>query len=203
MPYVMDWPPKRILALAAVGVAFLVGAPAASADSTCPSPPSSNVFSQFGDDASYSLVPGGDFEGDTSGWSLDNASVVQGNEPWNIGSPSDSQSLSIGAGGTAVSPSFCVSNQFPMWRFFAQSAGHAWGASGLSVSLQWTDDQGNSGQTRIASLRGGIYRSWSPTRPLVLGEGMDDNTTLSARLVFQADKTSWSIDDIYIDPYAK
>jgi hypothetical protein len=89
MPYVMDWPPKRILGVVVVGLAslaMLVGAPAASADSQCPMPASSPVFSQFGESASYALVPGGGFEGDTPGWTFDNASVVSGNEPWYLDS---------------------------------------------------------------------------------------------------------------------
>jgi hypothetical protein len=204
MAYVIDWPPKRLLALAAVGVALLLTAPAASADtSTCPIPPSSPMFSQFGDSSSYALVPGGTFEGDMSGWTLSGASLAQGNEPWQVNGAGDSQSLSIPSNGSAVSPSFCVTNQFPSWRFFARLGGGAsW--SSLSVSVQWTDQNGNSGVRPVITLKGGEFRSWAPTGSLVLGPVLDSATTMTERLVFaNSGGAGWQIDDLYIDPYAK
>jgi hypothetical protein len=62
----------------------------------------------LGDRAYYAPVAGGTFEDAAAGWTLNNASVVSGNEPWNVVSPTDSNSLSIAAGGSAVSPTFCV-----------------------------------------------------------------------------------------------
>ena len=72
MPYVSDRPPRRLFAvtatLAAFALALIVGTPAAAADTpACPMPSSSQVFSQFGDNAYYSLVPGGNFEGEHGG----------------------------------------------------------------------------------------------------------------------------------------
>jgi hypothetical protein len=205
MPYVMDWPPKRVLAVALVGLAMLIAAPVASADSgSCPVPPSSPVFSQFGDGASYALVPGGNFEGSTAGWTLNGASVVSGNEPWYVGDSSDSQSLNIPAGGEAVSPSFCVTNAFPNWRLFALANPNQWWHSGLRVSIQWTDENGNSGQVPVTYLPSDSFGQWEPTRSLLLGALLQDGTTMQARLVFDAGSGgSWNIDDVYVDPYAK
>lgn len=205
MPYVMDWPPKRVLAVALVGLAMLVAAPGASADSSgCPAPPSSPVFSPFGDNASYSLVPGGNFEGSMAGWTLDGASVVNGNEPWDVGNSSDSQSLNVSAGGEAVSPSFCVTNAFPNWRFFALSNGGSGWHSGIRVSIQWTDQNGNTGEVPVAYLPSGLFSQWEPTRSLMLGALLQDGTTMQVRLVFDAGSGgSWNIDDVYVDPYAK
>lgn len=208
MPYVSDWPPRRLLVVAAALVAFalalLNGVSAASADtSACAIPSASQVFSQFGDDAYYSLVPGGNFEGDMSGWTLNGASVVSDNEPWYVGAAGDSQALSISPGGYAISPSFCVTDQFPSWRFFASLVGGP-GRSSLSVSVEWTDQNGNGGVTPVATLRGGRYRTWRPTPSLELGPTLDDSTTMTERLVFSADGGSgWEIDDVYLDPYAK
>ena len=205
MPYVMDWPPKRVLAVALVGLAMLVAAPVASADSSgCPAQPSSPVFSPFGDSASYSLVPGGNFEGSMAGWTLDGASVVNGNEPWDVGNSSDSQSLNISAGGEAVSPSFCVTNAFPNWRFFALSNGGSGWHSGICVSIQWTDQNGNTGEVPVAYLPSGWFSQWEPTRSLMLGALLQDGKTMQVRLVFDAGSGgSWNIDDVYVDPYAK
>jgi hypothetical protein len=211
MPYVSACPPRRLLVVAAALVAFalalLTGASAASADaSACPIPSASQVFSQFGDDAYYSLVPGGSFESDMSGWTLNDASVVSDNEPWYVGAAGDSQALSIRPGGSAVSPAFCVNDLFPTWRFFARVA---WGSgfsrwSSLAVSVEWTDQNGNYGVTRVAALGSDFFRTWRPTPTLLLGPVLDDSTTMTERLVFSAgDGAGWRIDDVYIDPYAK
>jgi hypothetical protein len=208
MPYVTDWPPRRLLAVAAALAAFALtlalGTSAASADtSACPIPSSSQVFSQFGDNASYSLVPGGNFEGSMAGWTLSGASVVSANEPWYVDDAGDSQALSIWPGGYAISPSFCVTDQFPSWRFFARLVGGSWRSS-LSVSVEWADQNGNHGLTRVATLTGGSYRMWRPTASLDLGPALDDYTTMTESLVFSAGGGSgWQIDDVYLDPYAK
>ena len=208
MPYVSDWPPRRLLAvtatIAAGALALIVGAPAAAADTlACPTPSSSQVFSQFGDNADYSLVPGGNFEGDMSGWTLSRTTVVAGNEPWYVGGAGDSRSLSIEPGGSAISPAFCVTDQYPSWRFFARVAGGL-RRSYLAVAVQWADQDGDSGVTPVTTLRGGRFRSWRPTGSLGLGPVLDDSTTMIERLVFSSGNASgWRIDDLYIDPYAK
>jgi hypothetical protein len=208
MPYVSDWPSRRLFAvtatIAAVALAMIVGAPAAVADTlACPTPPSSQVFSQFGDDAYYSLLPGGNFEGDMWGWTLRGASVVSGNEPWYVGGAGDSRSLDIEPGGSAISPPFCVTDQYPSWRFFARLAGES-RRSSLAVAVQWTDQNGDHGVSPVTTLRGGRFRAWRPTGSLGLGPVLDDSTTMVERLVFSAGNGSaWRIDDLYIDPYAK
>lgn len=208
MPYVSDWPPRRLFAViatvAAVALTLNVGVPAAAADTAaCPTPSSSQVFSQFGDDAYYSLVPGGNFEGDMSGWTLRGASVVSGNEPWYVGGAGDSRSLNIERGGSAISPPFCVTDQYPSWRFFARLAGEL-RRSYVSVAVEWTDQNGDHGVTPVTTLPGGRFRSWRPTASLELGPVLDDSTTMIERLVFSAGNgRAWRIDDLYLDPYAK
>jgi hypothetical protein len=211
MPYISALPLRRLTVVTAALVAFvlivltvLAGASAASADTLpCPTPSASQVFSPFGDAADYALVPGGNFEGDMSGWTLNRASVVFGNEPWYVGGAGDSQSLSIRPGGSAISPPFCVSDEFPSWRFFARLDGGPWWSS-LAVSVAWTDQRGDSGVTDVATLRGGAYMMWRPTASLELGPALDDYTTMTEQLVFSAsDGSGWQIDDVYIDPYAK
>jgi hypothetical protein len=64
----------------------------------------------------YKLAPGGD--GSLTGWSLSGgAQQVSGGEPWNV-SGSAYNSLSVPAGGTAVSPTTCVDAAYPTFRFF-------------------------------------------------------------------------------------
>jgi hypothetical protein len=169
---------------------------------SCPVPTSSPVLSVLGDQANYSLAPGGSFENGAPGWSLTDASIVPGNEPWYVGGSSDSRSLNIQTGGSANSASGCGNNLFPTWRFFAKSADGS-ATSHLRVGVQWTTSWGFRGYTPITTLSGTDYASWQATPSLPLGSLIPGGLTLTGRLVFSADGGAWNIDDVYVDPYAR
>ena len=101
------------------------------------------MFAQFGDTASYAPLQGGTFEGDMTGWSLNGASVVSGNEPFYVNSATDSHSLSISSNGSATSPSFCASSSQPTYRFVAENLSNSPNAT-LTVSVNYTGVNGNS-----------------------------------------------------------
>ncbi len=92
---------------------------------------------------------GGSFNGPLDDWTLNTASVTPGGDPWNVtDAPApDRRMIQVGADGEAVSPTFCLSNMFPTWRFFLQSVGTS-PASALNVWVQWTDAQGSTGKSR-------------------------------------------------------
>ncbi|MDQ6834756.1 MAG: hypothetical protein M3016_01065 [Actinomycetota bacterium] len=137
-----------------------------------------------------------------AGWTLSNASVVSGNEPWNVNNSADSNSLSISPGGYAMSDSFCLDSTFPSYRFFAQSSSASRGA--LVTGVRWTDSSGHSGMVPINFLRSGDYTSWQLTPSYALGSALANGNTVSAQLVFYATPgASWNIDDVLLDPYAK
>ena len=206
MPYVTSWPHKRALALVAACFALAVAAqPAAAAThTTCPDMVSSTVFSALGDTANYTPVTGGTFEGDMSGWTLNGASVVPGNEPWQVDESSDSKSLSIPSGVSAVSPTFCVSSKTPSWRFFAHAANTSPGTV-LHVYVQTTLSSGRVIQLPVAQYTGNNYSSWAATPGMVLGKVLPPGLSVNVRFVFAADSDggAWSIDDVFVDPYAK
>jgi hypothetical protein len=225
LPYVIGRPPKRVLALVATTVGMLitaspaladgqnrndqdgqvpqVAATPASPDASCPGVTSTPLLSALGDSAYYAPVAGGTFEGSTIGWSFNDASVVSGNEPWNVFGSSDSHSLSIDARGSATSPPFCVDNTIPSFRFFANSADGG-KHSGLNVSARWTLSNGESGQSRVTTLPASSYASWQLSPALPLGSVLSAGQTVSVQLVFTAGKGSaWNIDDVLLDPYAK
>jgi hypothetical protein len=225
VPYVIGRPPKRVLALVATTVGILVSAsPAladgqhrnhqdeqvpqvaaipASPDAPCPAVPSTQLLSGLGDSGYYAPLSGGTFEGSTDGWSFRDASVVSGNEPWNVFDSADSNSLRIEAGGSATSPSFCLDNTLPSFRFFANSADRG-RHSGLNVAVRWTASDGESGKVPVKSLSAGSYDSWRLTPALPLGSVLSDGQTVSVQLVFTAGTGSdWNIDDVLLDPYAK
>lgn len=175
---------------------------AAPALASCPSPSASTPFAQWGDTNSYFIVPGASFEGtpDDVGWNLWNAGLTPGNEPFDVGSPTDDQSLTIDAGGVATSPTFCLDDTMSDIRFIAQEdeAG-----SDLQVNLlvwRWH----RMYTIPIADLSDGSMPSWAPTAPLSLPTGNIPNgysVTAALQVVVPSSQGSWQIDDMYVDPY--
>jgi hypothetical protein len=177
---------------------------AAAARVTCPTLSSSPLFAALGDTANYTPVSGGTFEGAMTGWTLNNAAVAPGNERWHVDGSSDHQSLSIASGGSAISPTFCVSNLTPSWRFFANAANGS-SSSVLHVAVQVSTPGGHVMTFPLTNLSGDDYDSWAATPSLILGRVLPPGLSVNVRFVFTADShgSAWSIDDVFVDPYAK
>jgi hypothetical protein len=169
---------------------------------SCPAPPVSTPFSQWGDSNDYFLVPGGSFEGtaDQVGWTLDNASLTTGNEPFNVNDPGDQQSLTINGGGSATSPFFCVDETMSSLRLFAQQAG---AGTDLRVKALIQNADGSVTPVPVADLADGSMPSWAPTDPLGGSSHLPAGSSMMVALRFRAPLSSgsWQIDDIYVDPY--
>jgi hypothetical protein len=199
MPKIISPRRARSVAVALLGAGSLIGLVPVAADAACASGPLSSPFAQFGDTASYSLIPGGSFESGAPGWSLTGAAVAAGNESYEVAG--GSHSLAIQPSGTAVSPAFCVSVANPSFRFFARQTSGSWGV--LNVSLRWTETSGVSHETSVASLQSGT--SWKVTPILQLASTLplwQAASTLSVQVVFKPERYggAWAIDDVYIDP---
>jgi hypothetical protein len=222
MPYIIRPRRAQKIAAALFAAVLLIGVVPAMANAACPPGPTSHPFAPFGDNASYTLIPGGSFTSGAPGWSLTNALVLgasseselrgasdnhgRGNED-NEGAGSEaneggSHALVIYPYGVAVSPAFCVSSEYPSFRFFARKLE---GFGSLNVSLRWTDSLGFSHEIPGASVQGG--RSWAPSPVLELASKLPvskPGSTLSVRLVFTPSLGSaWAIRDVYIDPYSR
>ncbi len=204
MLHVIDFRQIRKIVAALSGTALLIAAVPAAASAACPSSPSSNVFAEFNDNASYVLVQGGNFESGAAGWSLTNAAVVEESS-----SPSG-HSLVIQPQGVAVSPAFCVSSEYPTFRFLTHKIS---GGGALNVSLHWTDPFGWSHSILVSSLQPGTAWSISPILKLatILPLWMP-GSTLSVKLVFESAQGSmfeaqrggtWAIDGVYVDPHSR
>jgi hypothetical protein len=190
-----------ILAAALTATALTVAAPAV-AGAACPTSATSHPFTQFGDSAAYSLVPGGSFESGTPGWALTNAGVVSGNESYKVSG--GSHSLAIQPRGVAVSPTLCVSTAYPSFRFFARRTSGTWGV--LNVLLRWSESSGSTHETEVAAIQSGT--SWTVAPALKLATTLplwQSGSTLSAKLVFRPEQYggAWAIDDVYVDPYSR
>jgi len=202
--------PKRFRYVAVLAAAACFAAPAA-AQAACDPVPTIKAFQPFGDSSDYFLADNGGFESGSAGWQLTNASVVSGNEGYFINGKGDTRSLSIAAGGRAVTSAFCVDTTRTGFRFFAQQAANATGPN-LNVSIRWVGPDGVTRNLRVDRLAGANYRSWAPSRfwaPELAAQlfqrlGFTAEHTASVQLVFQADNVAgpaWRIDDLYIDPF--
>lgn len=220
MPYEIDRPIKRLIALASACLPLLVFAAPAAADgsgqyqqyipsgptsSSCQVSGSSQAFSAFADLSNYALMPDGAFQNSAANWTLNGASVVPGGEPWNVSGSANPQSLSLPSGSYAVSPTFCVTSAIPSWRFFAQGPSGSGGS--LQVTALYSDIYGHSGQVNATNLNGNSYSSWQPTPVLPLGSVVPAGDVVNVRLVFTSTggsgASAWNIDDLYVDPYSR
>ena len=204
MPHVIRRP-KRVASkiVAALAAALAILAVPAVASASCPTTPTTKPFQMFGDSASYSLAPGGDFESGASGWTLSGAAVTSGNESYRVHGSADAKSLTINPTGTAVSPAFCVGIEHPWFRFFVRRSSGPWG--NLAVRLRWKDSTGHTNETTVGTVDA---TSWQPTGLFQLSSSLplwQSGQTLSVQIVFDPENYggAYAIDDVYIDPYTR
>jgi len=191
------------IAFAVVVVAAGLSVPAASASllgGVMPScGPMSHPFAQFGDDHGYCEFSNLGFESGASGWTLHgDATVVSGNEPWNVSGPG-THSLELGPGASALSAPLPVNLLDPWIRFFAKSDG----ADGsLRVQVVFSGLLGNlTGILNYGSLSAGDYSSWQPTQRISSLLALPLLTRTTQVLVTNTSSSgSWQLDDLYLDP---
>jgi hypothetical protein len=209
-------PLRKIRALSAAALAstalFALTAPAANAGLlvtsayNCDAETFSHPFAQFGDNANYTLMPGGSFEKGSQAWSVTGgAKVVSGNESYKVRGATDAQSLYLPQGATATSPSMCVGIDHPTARWFAKSSGSLLGLTGaMTVSVVFEDSLGQVLELPIGA--GLLNTSWQPSLPGVVSASLlpllpDQHTAVAFR--FRALSGNWNVDDTYVDPWAK
>jgi len=195
---------KRTLgALLSTLAVALIAVPTAQA--ACATTPTSKAFAAFGDNADYSLAPGGSFESGTTGWSLNGASVAAGNESYKVHGASDAKSLAVKATGTAASAPFCVAIQHPSFRLFARRTSGTWGV--LNVKIRWTDESAVTHETVVGSVSA-ADTAWHPTSSFNLAQVLgiwNSDQAMTARIVFDPEDAggAWAVDDVYVDPYSR
>jgi hypothetical protein len=164
----------------------------------------SHPFQRWLDLASYELAPNGGFENGATGWSLTGgAGVVLGNEPYNVGSPTDSWSLALPTGSSATSSATSVGLLDPTIRFFAVNKGSL--LSTLKVEAVYTDASGKPRAQTIGLILG--TGTWQPTPPTLILANLaavplvtSGQVNVAFRFTPQGALGNWQIDDVYIDP---
>jgi hypothetical protein len=189
------------LAAACVLAGLYFAAPARAAlvkTGACNEAALSQPFARWGDDSSYELMAGGDFEGSLAGWSLSGgAERVAGSEPYGATGAVGSYSLQLPAGASAQSPFTCVDAAYPTFRFFARND------TLLSTVLVQVVYETPVGQLALPLGAVALSGTWQPTLPMLTGSvvlGLLSGGTAEAALRFTAVAGPSQIDDVFVDP---
>jgi hypothetical protein len=204
-------PRHLLLAFAIIGLFAALAmtvTPSAKAGLIVTPPPSgceqaSKVFAPWGDNAYYTLVPGGSFEAGTPAWALSGgARVVAGNETFYVRSSTDSRSLYLPSGGSALSQTVCFGLGDWHSRFFVRNVGSSRGS--LKVDIVVKSLLGSV----VALLDGGSVSAggtWAPSSRVRLTL-TNLCSLLGVRAVafrFRAvgSGAAFQVDDVYLDPF--
>ncbi|MDQ1475454.1 MAG: hypothetical protein QOE62_683 [Actinomycetota bacterium] len=171
----------------------------------CGARASSPVFAPWGDSNPYFPVANSGFESGSSEWKLTDAAAVEpGNESFNVADPTDAHSLAIPAGGQATSPTTCVAMGENTVRLFVKSSGTGPSSLHIQAFVQ-------NALTGIVLSRGFDVsandgtQEWSPTAafgvPNLLGGAVGVQRLTLVFTTRGASTGSWSIDDVYVDPF--
>jgi hypothetical protein len=177
------------------GQAGLIGTPPPSGCDAA-----SQVFAPWGDNAWYALVPGGSFESGTPSWALSRgAKVISGNETFYVRSRSDSKSLYLPSGSSALSPTVCFGLGDWHARFFIRNAGSG---GNVKVDIVVKSLLGSI----VSLLDGGSVSAdgtWAPSSRVRLTL-TNLTSLLGVRAVafrFRANGGNFQVDDVYLDPF--
>ncbi|MGN6587670.1 MAG: hypothetical protein ACTHKT_09405 [Solirubrobacterales bacterium] len=193
---------KLILAVTAV---LALSALTATAAQACSYTGAAQVFSPWGDQHSYVLAPNGGFESGAQGWILTGgAATVSGNESFFLNGASDSRSLALPAGSSAVSPPVCMSIDTPIFRLVARNTGDT--SSGLRVEAIYPL-LGILQTKTVSTVYGG--QAWASSQQMstvltlstILGTVIP--SAVQIRITPVGSGGNWQVDDLYIDPFAR
>jgi len=172
------------------------GNPADKPAAACDPRVFSAVFEPWHDRALYTPAPGGDFETQAEGWTLEGpAAIAADSSPFLLGAALGAGSLELAAGASAVSPPICVKRGFPSFRFVARSVGTEAGVLKVQVLYPGRKPK-KAGHVKPAA-------EWTPTRRLSLAQGRfrtRRGRSALIRLRFAATAGTVHMDDVYIDP---
>lgn len=191
-----------VLGAAAFAPAAQAGVLVASAGD-CADESGSQVFLPWLDVANYVPAPGATAES-SDGWTFkDGAGIVDGNEPWNVVSASDSHSLDLPDGASATTDVMCVGIEHPTIRFFVKQNSTSALVSGVDVYVHYEDAFGDV-QTMYVGSAGGY--GWHPSAAMVLAPSLlpllpGERTPVS--FTFTARGGGFQVDDVHVDPWSR
>lgn len=202
---------RRLLPLGLLGALMLLLVSAASASAAlvstaaCDNSTLTQPFAAWGDSNSYKLVPGGDFEGSLSGWTLTGgASRVAGSEPFGATGTVGNSSLYLPAGASVQSPYTCVDAAYPTLRFFGRNNGLL---STVAVTIVYKEPL--LGPVALPAGIVALNGPWAPSAQMwtlsteqgIVNALVANGQTPDVAIRFTALTGSSQIDDVFIDPH--
>jgi hypothetical protein len=199
--------PGRLRLTAALGAAAALASAVLALGSTpahaallstgaCDNAALSQPFGAWGDSNPYKQVPGGDFEGTLSGWTLRGDShVVSGGGPLRNGA---GHSLSLSAGSWVQTPKTCVNTSYPTFRLFSSGS-----QATSTILVQAVYAVPLLGDVPVPVGAVTLNPGWSPTLPMLTAStvtGVLSGGTAQVALRFTQLVGTSRIDDVYIDP---
>jgi hypothetical protein len=168
-------------------------------------PETSHPFLPWLDIAAYAPAPDGGFEAAAKGWTLDDATVVAGNEPWKVGGADDAASLKIPRGRLGHEPDVLRrpgAPDGPVLRKARRWLGAVDPPGRRPVRGRARQDALPPDRRRRAERRVG-----QPSLPMLLVANLlpllpGQHTPVALRFVPQGGG-SWRVDDVYIDPFRR
>lgn len=190
---------KKIADLTAKGLFAKSGKLAAAADCGFGDP--TQMFLPWGDEASYSLAPQGDYS-DTSAWTFKNTgpTAVDPN-------PLGPNALAFAKGDSeAVSPAMCVSLDNPTIRLMMKDVGGN-GKADIKVTVLYEDLNGHTRHLTLAKLK--ATSSWSPTVTIPIAVNLLSAASASGWTAVAFDfkveglqkSESLELGSLYVDPF--
>jgi hypothetical protein len=189
----------RTLALLATGaIAAFPGA----AGAACQDFPTSQPFAQWGDDAQYSLMSGGSFEGSLSWTGTGSPSLAQENDPFNL-SGTGTTSARLRGRQAITSPPVCITAAQPYMRFVARALDKK---SRLVLEVLWNDKSVYKEKV-LEEHPADLWGSWGPSKIVQLGKALPTGSgeihEVRLRFSLKDRLGEWLVDDVFIDPYKR
>lgn len=191
-------------ALAATAV-LAIAAPAAEA--ACADRTFSTVFADWDDWGLYAPIDNGDFEIGLDGWTVRGDASLVRDTPGRLASQTDDfWALELRPGSSATTPLICVGSGYPNARMFGHTTVPSPDSgSTLQVEVLYTEaTRGGAAVKKLGSAP--TEPRWDATRKMSLAQGQlnikpdsNGNTYIQYRFT-PLYKTTWRIDDVYIDP---
>jgi hypothetical protein len=211
MPFVITGRKTRGLLAAGLGAAALITSPAHAATISnpydcAPQPTLAQSFSTWSDYNLYTPVPNAGVENGATGWTLTGAAtVVPGNEPWQIGGANHKNALDLPAGSSAITAPLCIDETYPHFRLFVRNTGAL--NSALRIEVLYFDKSGKIVNTKPYDYKTTTVASWQPSGMVGINVFTPMTTVAAAPVAFRFTPTSkdahFQIDDVYVDPWAR
>ena len=199
---------KTLIVLAgtfAISALAVPAAQAATTGSSCNYGAYTQVFKPWGDPSYYDQIPTGSFEsGDAPGWTLAGGAKVT--SPGNTLIPyTRGYALSMPVGSSVTTPPICTETGLPYIRMFGYTpVMNSKYPNSLQVQILYIDaSTGKQVVQTVTSLK--AVKTWTPTAKINLPkpESIKPDSTNHLWVQYRFTplySTSWTIDDLFIDP---